>query len=174
MSRTPDSTGGAPGRIARAEAMLLAAMRWAIVAAMTGMILVVALQVASRFVVDRPFSWTEEVARFLFICLVFLGTAVLARREEHLTVTVLVDLLPPRPRHAAAALAAGLAFWCTTFLVRGGWDTLLREWDQRTPALRLPMGVIFTIVLVSCALMLLWLAVHAVRHAMLALGREPS
>ncbi|WP_217560391.1 TRAP transporter small permease [Wenxinia marina] len=170
----PDPAGPAPGPFARAEAMLLSAMRWAIVAAMTGMILVVALQVASRFVVDRPFSWTEEVARFLFICLVFLGTAVLARREEHLTVTVLVDLLPPRLRHAAAAVAAALAFWCTTFLVRGGWATLLREWDQRTPALRLPMGVIFAIVLLSCALMLAWLALHAIRHARFALRRVPA
>ena len=107
-------------------------------------------------------SWSEEAARLIFICLIFLGAAVLVRLREHLTVTVFTDLVPPRARRVATAIAAAVGLWCSYYLVLGAWATLRREWDQLTPALQAPMGVIYAIILLSTVLMALWLVVTLV------------
>lgn len=136
----------------------MAALGWLLVVLLAGMIVVVSLQVASRYLLNVSLIWSEEVARLFFISLVFVGTAVLARQRHHLTVTIFVDMLPDRLRHVADAAASTVGLVCAYFLVRGAWATLLREWDQRTPALQFPMGVVFGVILISCLLLFMWLA----------------
>lgn len=155
------------GALARAETLLLDVLGWLLIVLLAGMISVVFLQVLSRYLLNAALIWSEEVARLFFIALIFVGAAVLARRREHLAVTVFTDLLPDRGRHIADAVASLVGLICSTYLLRGAWDTFLREWDQRTPALQFPMGVIFGLILVSCALLLMWLFV-----SMLTSGRD--
>ena len=157
MAQSPST--GPFGAIARAEGWLYAALGWTLIVLLAGMVVVVFLQVLSRYLLDASLIWSEEVARLLFICLIFVGTAVLARGRNHLTVTAFVDLLPDRGRHLADAVVSAIGLICASYLVRGAWATFLREWDQRTPALQFPMGVVFAVVLASCVLLLLWLAV---------------
>lgn len=145
--------------LSRVENAVMAVMKWAIILSMAGMVVVVFLQIGTRYLFSFSLGWSEEVARLLFICIVFLGTAILARHQQHLTVTAVVDLFPKRIRHLAAAFAALVGLICCRYLVQGAWDTLLREWDQLTPALRFPMGVIYTIILLAVSLLTIWLLV---------------
>jgi TRAP-type C4-dicarboxylate transport system permease small subunit len=96
-----------------------------LVTLMTGMLalftLVVAYQVFSRYVDAVPrFFWTEEVARFSFIWMLFLGAAVAVRRQTHFV----IDLVPERwrARHGrwidAVALAVVVAV--AAAMVTGG------------------------------------------------------
>ncbi len=153
------NTFGLLGALQRAEIGILTFMKWAIIFAMVNMIVAVTLQIGSRYLLPTSLSWTEEVARLSFICVVFLGAAVLARREEHLTVNIMTDLLPDRLRHLTAAFATLIGLICARYMVEGSWITLMREWDQRTPALQIPMGLIFGVIFASSLLMLVWLFV---------------
>lgn len=155
--RPTDRPVGPLGPLRRAEGWLLRLLDGALIVALCGMIAVVSAQVLSRYVLGTALIWSEEVARHLFISLVFLGSAVLARHRSHLAVTVFVDLLPERLRHLADAIASAVGVGVAWLLVRGAWATLLREWDQRTPGLQFPMGAIFTLILVSMALLFVWL-----------------
>lgn len=156
MTRGPNTLGS----LLRAETWLLTIIGWAIAIMLAGMVVVVSLQVASRYFLDASLIWSEEVARLLFICMVFLGAALLQRRRAHLAVTALVDLLPDRLRHLADALVEVVALACAVYLLRGAWATLLREWDQRTPGLQIPMGLIFGLILGACVLLLVWIAAN--------------
>jgi TRAP-type C4-dicarboxylate transport system permease small subunit len=69
-----------------------------------------------------------------------------------------------RLRRFAAAFASFVALVCSYYLVRGGYATLIREWDQRTPGLQFPMGVIFTVIFISVTLMAIWLFVVMIKH----------
>ncbi|MEP3427334.1 MAG: TRAP transporter small permease [Roseibium sp.] len=162
------------GMLMRAEEVLLTGMKWSIITGMAGMVIVVFLQIVSRYVFSLPLAWSEEVARLLFICIVFIGAAVLARQEGHLAVTVLIDQLPKRIRRVANAFSALVGLICAYYLVRGGWSTLLREWDQRTPGLQFPMGVIYAVIFASVMLMMLWLFVIMVKNCRLAIAKETS
>lgn len=65
-------------------------------AVMTGTI---AVAVFSRYVLDRPIDFANELATVLFIWVVFLTSAGAARRREHVNITLLEDSLRGRAYH---------------------------------------------------------------------------
>ncbi len=72
-----------------------------LVTLMTGMLavftIVVAYQVFSRYVEFVPrFFWTEEISRFSFIWMLFLGAAVAVRRKTHFVIDILPRALHER------------------------------------------------------------------------------
>jgi TRAP-type C4-dicarboxylate transport system permease small subunit len=71
----------------------------------------VVYQVAGRYVLGRPPSWTEELARYLQVWLVFLAAPICLARGMHLSVDYVTPKLPPRPRRivrTAVLLLVGL------------------------------------------------------------------
>lgn len=51
-------------------------------------------QVFSRFILNSPLIWSEELVRFLLIWMTMLGSAVLCYDDSHLAVTALIEHLP--------------------------------------------------------------------------------
>lgn len=60
--------------------------------------MVVSLQVFTRFVLETPAIWSEEVARFLFFWTVLLGAAQAVRSRRHFV----IDIYPRRDHSADA------------------------------------------------------------------------
>ena len=65
---------------------------------MLSMVVLMLLQVISRYAFDAPFSWTEELGLIDLVYLTFLGSVVAFHRREHLRVEVVVHDLPPIAR----------------------------------------------------------------------------
>src|SRR3990170_4887410 len=66
-----------------------------ILAAILGVIVIVMfLQVFFRYALNNSLTWNEEITRFLFIWLVFLGTALNIRDKWNIGVDLLAGLLP--------------------------------------------------------------------------------
>ena len=61
-------------------------------------VVVLALQVFFRFVLNQSLIWSEEVATWCMIWVVFMGSAHLMRRWEHVHIPIFVNLLPQRLR----------------------------------------------------------------------------
>lgn len=53
-----------------------------------GLVVVVALQVLTRFVLHLPMIWSEEAARFLFFWVVMLGAALSVKARRHFVIDV--------------------------------------------------------------------------------------
>ena len=58
------------------------------------MIVVTLLGVFFRYVMLNPFEWSEELARFLMLCLSFLAINIALRKREHIAIQFLVQKLP--------------------------------------------------------------------------------
>ncbi len=70
-------------------------------------------QIVLRFVFETGYSWTEEIARVMFIWMIFLGAIVGMRRHLHFRVTAGLQMFPPRFRPAAELLGdAILLLFC--------------------------------------------------------------
>lgn len=65
-----------------------------ILVAVTGMVVLICLQVGSRLL-GASISWTEELSRFFFIWTVWFGLAASFRAGSHPAITLLPDLAPP-------------------------------------------------------------------------------
>ncbi len=64
----------------------------------SGMFLCVLVQVIFRYFFDSPLTWSDELARYLFVWCAFLGWVIAARRRSHLAITSVQAKLPPRGR----------------------------------------------------------------------------
>ncbi len=81
----------------------------AILLLLAGLVTVVFLQVASRFVFKIPIEWSEELARFIFIWFCWLGSSYATLSFHHIRITAHLSALPPRL--ARALLIAGDLLW---------------------------------------------------------------
>ncbi len=74
------------------------------------MLVVLSLQVFTRYVLTFSFSWAEQFARFGFVWLTMTGVSFAARKGMHLKVDFLPQSLPP-------ALARKICFFSDVFVV---------------------------------------------------------
>jgi TRAP-type C4-dicarboxylate transport system permease small subunit len=65
-----------------------------VVVMMAAMVLIMALQVAARYVLANPFVWAEEIAAYLFIWIVFLGSGLAFQRRAHIALDYFARMLP--------------------------------------------------------------------------------
>lgn len=102
-------------------------------------------------------SWAEELVRYLFIFITFIGSSVCVRKGAHLGVDVLPDLLPARLNtfiqivvNVAAILFLCIFTWLSFQVVQFSYSV-----GQLTPALRLPIVVVYAVILIGMFLMLI-------------------
>ena len=70
----------------------------AMMALLVGIVSLVLLQISQRYFSLFPTPWTEEMSRYLFVYLTFVGSAYLIKEKGHITVDVIVERLPRKVR----------------------------------------------------------------------------
>src|ERR1700694_3302108 len=94
-----------PARCARLDRILALATEIPAAILVSVEILVLLAGVVSRYVFNRPLTWTDELASILFLWLAMLGAVIALRRDEHMRLGVLVARAPPRWRTWLETLA---------------------------------------------------------------------
>ena len=124
----------------------------------------VTVQVFARYVLNNTPPWSEELCRYLFIWVSFLGACVATRRAAHLGVDSLVSRIPLGVRevlrHAVAALIvafAGLLVWQGVALVPA-------MASQRSPSMGMSLQYVFAAI-PTAGLIILGLQVRALARA---------
>ena len=118
-------------------------------------VVVVFAQVIWRFVFNDPFSWSEELARYLQVWMVLLAASVCIHEGSHLAVDYLVHYLPFRHRKNLALLVTILMMVFVSGLIVAGIRMIITAQSQTSPALHVPMGVVYLVFPVAGILMLL-------------------
>jgi TRAP-type transport system small permease protein len=140
-------------------------VRWTVIVLMGIMTILVSVQIVSRYVFNFPLGWTEEMARFAFVWVSFLGASALMQVREHINVTVFVDAFPPRLRALCAFLANCCGLVCTYFFLIGGIALTSNEWRQLAPATEVPMGWVYLVIPAAAALMGTWMLLQTIESA---------
>ena len=132
-----------------------------LVACMTGLVMTVLWQVASRFLLDDPSSYTEEIARFLLLWIGLLGGCYAYRNHSHLGLDIVTSNMNEKGRRlTAAGVTAVVAAFSLLVLCYGGgnlvWLTL--DLRQTSAAMGIPMGYVYSILPLSGVLLLYYSA----------------
>jgi tripartite ATP-independent transporter DctM subunit len=130
---------------------------WTIVALLAGMVVVAFVQVVLRYVFEEPLSWNEEVARWCFVWMTFLGTALGVKRHAHVSIDNALMAFPPGGQAALRLLGNYVTATVAWALVIPGWE-LVQESILASTALQWPLKYFFLSVPVGGALMLLYVA----------------
>jgi TRAP-type C4-dicarboxylate transport system permease small subunit len=71
-------------------------LKYIIITFSISMVLIIFAQVVTRYVLRVPLSWSEELSRYLFIWVIFLGTAVAVGNKSHIIIDFIIRYLPVR------------------------------------------------------------------------------
>ena len=65
----------------------------ALVFFMSGMVLLIFVQVIYRYIIKEPLSWSEELATYFFSGIIFFGAVFLYREEKHINMSMALDAI---------------------------------------------------------------------------------
>jgi TRAP-type C4-dicarboxylate transport system permease small subunit len=128
--------------------------------ALGAMTLVVFYQVLVRFVLTTlgqsiSAPWTEELARYLMIWLVFIGGAVAARKADSNAVETLINAVPPLAGKIIkiGAHLTALIFYALIFVI--GWEWVKFGLTETAPVMKIHMSYVYSSMFVGAALSVL-------------------
>jgi TRAP-type C4-dicarboxylate transport system permease small subunit len=104
--------------------------------------------VIARYVFAAPIPWAEELARYSFIWLVFVGAAVCTKRGRHVAVDAAVKLLPVLGQRICDLLVKTGITLLTGILVYYG-IVLMYSATQPTSTLNIPTYLVYLAVPLS-------------------------
>ncbi|HKX05818.1 MAG TPA: TRAP transporter small permease [Methylomirabilota bacterium] len=118
------------------------------------------LGVFSRYVMARTFTWYDEIARLLFVWIVFLRAAVGVRRAAHFRLHLVVDRFPPGLRRATELVGVLVLMGFGLLLIQQGWKLVELGQFQRTPVMGLSKQYVYASVPAGGALIILYSLPH--------------
>ena len=140
---------------------------WFSCTAMMIMLVTIFVQVISRYCFHYTPEWSEELARYLFVYVVFLGGALIMGESGHLA----VEFLPTYYKGTlfgkflqVVALVCGYIF--VAILFTQGYKMVNVMYFQESPGLGLSMSYIYAVIPVSSVLMFLYLVRNTLRFIM--------
>lgn len=145
-------------------------LRLALIVLMTVLVLTIIWQVASRYFLGDPSSWTEELARFTLIWAGLLGAAYSYRTNAHVGIDILAGKLSNRGRRALEVVTAVCVIvFSLTVIVAGGSSLVMltAELEQTSAALGVQMSCVYAVIPLSGALLTfyaLFNIVHPIDH----------
>jgi TRAP-type C4-dicarboxylate transport system permease small subunit len=118
----------------------------------------ISVDVFLRYVFGKPTIWITEVSTYLFLYVIYLGTAYALQLDMHIKVTFLLDFFGKRTRHIVDLITSILAILFTVVLL---WQTSLMTWSAikgrwtSPTALNAPYMYIHFIMVIGSFLLLL-------------------
>lgn len=112
---------------------------------MLTMVILIFVQVFSRYVMGSAIGWTEEAARYLFIWLIFLSIGIAFVEKKHISIDLLLDRLPNPLQKALQLFVLFFVALLLVFLLIQGIDLIetMRKFQQKSATLQLPMWLVY-------------------------------
>ncbi|MXV95729.1 MAG: TRAP transporter small permease [Gemmatimonadetes bacterium] len=132
---------------------LVALETWAAGGLLVTVSAVVLLQVLMRYLFAQPNPWSEEVSRFCFIWLSLLGASLAVEHRAHFRFEQVTKKLAPRAKRVVEAGARVAVLVFSLLLIGTGIALIDLTAGERSPALNLPVALVYAAAPVSGVLM---------------------
>jgi TRAP-type C4-dicarboxylate transport system permease small subunit len=137
---------------------------WVTFALFWMMAAVVFYQVYTRYVLADSAGWTEEIARYFLVAVVFIGASMSVRKNNHIQVDYFYRLIPKRPARVLSTLVDAARCLFLGYSVWLAWLLIQRIGGQQMAVIDLPVGWVFGAILFGFTLMFLRSLQVAWRH----------
>jgi TRAP-type C4-dicarboxylate transport system permease small subunit len=133
---------------------------------MSALVIDVLWQVAARYLLSNPSSFTDELAGFLLVWVGLLGAAYVAGRNEHLAIDILLQKTRESRRRNLELIIQLCIFIFALFvmLIGGSWLVYTRFiLNVQSAALQLPLGYVYLVLPLSGSL-IMYYSLYNIRH----------
>lgn len=131
------------------------------------MVLFVFLNVVLRTFFNSGLTWSEELARYLFVYVTYIGAISAMRANGHLGVDTLISRVKPKVQMVMYLVSQTMIAVLMCILISGAYKMVLQNTESRTAALGIPYSVLYfagIITGISIAILAIANIVHAVKN----------
>ncbi|WP_319560222.1 TRAP transporter small permease [Marispirochaeta sp.] len=114
--------------------------------------LVVFYSVLLRYVFKSPLAWSEEVARYMFIWMVFLGFSIAEKSGDHFRIEVFIEMVTPKVRLIIEIFLNILIFYALFVLFQEGMNYYQQGKSGLSTILEMPLNLIYIALPISMVL----------------------
>ena len=107
------------------------------------MSIIIFIQVVCRYVFQNSLTWSEEMARYMFVWLVYFSVSYTARREKHIRIAAAFNIYPKKARPYIEILSEVTGY---TVFGKIAWS------GQMSPAMRIPMQFVYAAPMIGMGL----------------------
>ena len=125
-----------------------------IIPLMFAMSIIIFIQVIMRYVFQNSLTWSEELARYMFVWLGYFSVSFTARRGKHIRIDAAINLYPKKIRPYIEILSEIIVLAFSIFIAITGVTVFQKiTWSgQISPAIGLPMQFVYAAPLVGFVL----------------------
>ncbi|HYE11802.1 MAG TPA: TRAP transporter small permease [Patescibacteria group bacterium] len=110
---------------------------------------IITAQVLSRYIVGSPLTWSEELGRYIFVWMSFLGMSVAVRQGSHIALDILVKKLKGVSQKLLMFINNCLVLFFGVCLTISGFKLVELGMKQKSPTLQLPMQFVYIVIPIS-------------------------
>jgi TRAP-type C4-dicarboxylate transport system permease small subunit len=123
--------------------MYCQALSYLMAAALALMVVLVFGNVFMRYAFNSGFTLSEELSRWLFVWVTFLGAIVAMREGTHLGSDTLVSRLPKSGQQVFMIIGHGLMLFICWLLFKGSYDQVIINWDSTSAVMETSMAYFY-------------------------------
>ena len=117
------------------------------------MVVLTCWQVLTRYILNNPSSWSEELVSYMFAWMSLLGASLVTAERGHMNIPIVVEKCSPAMQKLLLCLAEVIGFlFSAVILAYGGFQIANLAMGQMTSSLGVPIGF-FYIVLPLCGIL---------------------
>ena len=138
------------------------ALAWLMVGSLVLMVVMVFGNVVMRYGFNSGITLSEELSRWLFVWMTFLGGVVALNERSHLGTDSLISRLPVGGRKLCLAASLLLMLFVCWLIFRGAWEQVKINWDSTSAVMETSMGyfyasgMVFAVLAAPILLLYLW------------------
>jgi TRAP-type C4-dicarboxylate transport system permease small subunit len=117
------------------------------------MVLLVFLQFFSRYGLNDSYAWTEELATYCLIGIVFIGSAMCIRKDRHIQVDIMYRFIPAPAARVLSTLVDLVRVFSIGYVTLLVWRFTEIVGDEPMTTLNWPKNIIYWVALAGFALM---------------------
>lgn len=125
------------------------AVDWLLIALLGVMIVLVFGNVVLRYLFNSGITFSEEISRFVFMWLTLIGALLVMKDNAHLGMSSVVARLGEKGQRLCRFLADLIAMLCCGLLAHGTWKQVVLGMDDRSPVAGIPLGWVYSCLLIS-------------------------
>jgi len=138
--------------LSKTKSVLDFLLKWILVTIMAVMTINVLWQVFTRFILQNPSSYTEELARYSLVWLGVLGASYVAGQKLHLAIDLLLIKLKGKSKsYLEIFIQTCIFIFALVVMLIGGFRlvTITLTLNQISAALQIPLGYVYLVLPIS-------------------------
>lgn len=126
------------------------------------MMAVVTAQIVMRYLFNSPLLWSEEFARYVYVWLVFIGSAYCVTQDKHVAVTLVTDRMPSMVRKGVKIVCNLLVAAALIYMLPHAFQYVRKHSGLLSGCMQIPMSCVFAAVPVGYTLIVIHMLLQTI------------